>query len=303
MTNLISNPYFSSANKPDTDPVFKHWNDSGISTVSVNTSNPYSSPNAAQINPGGYISQFVTLKPGNYTLTFYAAYIGTTTPTLNMSIIPYSFIRIDSMTITPHTTYQKYTTNFTYNSSDGNPVTIYFQNTGGSSSGDVLLDNVVLVPSIVICYSGNSLVHARNTITGEIGDIPVNQIYSDIHEVFSTKRNTFVPIKLNIISGPTRNLRCIKKNALGENKPNEDFYVTPGHVIMIEGEFKKVRDIPQAEKYRPKDPELVYSLCIDKSETILVNNLSVLAWGYNKWLKNAEDKQISWKDNIKPTMS
>ena len=166
-----------------------------------------------------------------------------------------------------------------------------------------MLDNVVLVPSIVICYSGNSLVHARNTITGEIGDIPVNQIYSDIHEVFSTKRNTFVPIKLNIISGPTRNFRCIKKNALGENKPNEDFYVTPGHVIMVEGEFKKVRDIPQAEKYRPKDPELVYSLCIDKSETILVNNLSVLAWGYNKWLKNAEDKQISWKDNKKPTMS
>jgi len=80
--------------------------------------------------------------------------------------------------------------------------------------------------------------------------------------------------------------------------PNNDFYVTTGHHIVIDGVSTKVRNIPEAKQVVPPKNEVVYSICVDQNQPILVNNLPVIAWGYDKWIKYVEKNNISWKNNV-----
>ena len=150
--------------------------------------------------------------------------------------------------------------------------------------------------SVPICFSGKSIVLTRNILTNEVEELMVKYITSDKHEVFSIRENQFVPIKLNIVTGPTTRYMKIKKNALGVNQPNVNFYVTSGHKIVINGVEIKAKNIPQAKRIRVK-PEYVYSICIEKRGPIVVNGLQVIAWGYDDWLKYADKTKISWHDN------
>ena len=38
-------------------------------------------------------------------------------------------------------------------------------------------------------------------------------------------------------------------------------------------------------------------MCVDDHEPILVNNLPVIAWGYQEWTDSALNKRIHWYDN------
>ena len=88
----------------------------------------------------------------------------------------------------------------------------------------------------------------------------------------------------------------IAKDSFGENKPSDDFYVTSGHKIIIDGKEIKAGKIPQARRIKV-DPENVYSIVTETRLPILVNNLVVIAYGHEEWLEYSRKKGLSWYDN------
>ena len=177
--------------------------------------------------------------------------------------------------------------------------TIQFFNTTGFPNipgVSIFLDDVSVTAIPIICYSGESIVKCRNKVTDEIVDAKVKDIVSTIHEVYSTKNKKFVPVKYNILSGVTNRFMLIKKDSLGENQPSEDFYVTSGHILVINGKEIKARRVPGAKRIKVKS-EKVYSICVENRQPILVNGLDVMAWGKSKWLDYAAEKDLVWIDN------
>ena len=153
----------------------------------------------------------------------------------------------------------------------------------------------------VICYSGKSKILTKNILTGEINEINAENVIAETHEVYNITNECFVPVRLNIVTGLINRFMLIKKDAIGLNQPNEDFYVTSGHKLVIDGKEIKARDIQQAKRIKAKSQK-VYSICIDKRCPIMVNGLSVMAWGYNEWMEYSRKRGISWSNNkkIKP---
>lgn len=145
---------------------------------------------------------------------------------------------------------------------------------------DIILDDVTLV-ALAICYSGNSIIKTKNKTTNLIENIKASEISKNIHEVYSINDQKFVPVVHNIVTGPVEKYVLIEKNMLGGNKPTEDFYVTGGHVIVINGVEVKARDIPNTKKIKVK-PENVYSICLSERKPIIVNGLAVMAWKKKK---------------------
>lgn len=164
-------------------------------------------------------------------------------------------------------------------------------------NGAVTLDDNRVTPcNAVICFSGKSKIHAKNIITNEIYDVNASEIFPNLHKVYSIRSKQFIPIKFNIVTGPTTRYMLIKKDALGENLPSEDFYVTSGHKIFINDKVFKAGKIPQAHRVKV-NPENVYSIVTDHCEPILINNLAVMAHGHDNWIEYSKNKGIIWHDN------
>lgn len=147
-----------------------------------------------------------------------------------------------------------------------------------------------------ICYSGDSLILAQNIKTGDIGEIPVCNICADTHRVFDMKRNKFVAVKYNIVTGPVTRFMKIAKDALAVNEPTNDFFVTGGHKLLIGDRIIKARDVPQARRVKVKS-QMVYSICTPGKTILLVNGLRVLGWGSAEWIEYSKKNNINWMDN------
>lgn len=148
----------------------------------------------------------------------------------------------------------------------------------------------------IICYSGKSKILTKNILTKKISTTNAEDVIAGVHEVLNVNNNSFVPVKINIVTGVVNNFMLIKKNAIGINQPIDDFYVTPGHEIMINNKIIKAKYIPQARRVYV-EPQKVYSICTDQRCPIKVNGLNVMTWGYNKWIVNTKKKGINWIDN------
>lgn len=150
----------------------------------------------------------------------------------------------------------------------------------------------------IICYSGESMILVKDILTGEISEIEAKNVRSNFHLVLDTQNNRFIPIKLNIITGPTDRFMLIKKDSLGLNKPTSDFYVTGGHRIVIDNQEIKARDVSCAIRVRVNSQN-VYSICTEYRCPIRVNGIDVISWGYNDWINYANQNGINWIDNGK----
>ena len=148
----------------------------------------------------------------------------------------------------------------------------------------------------VICYAATSKILTKNTLTDEINEINAEDIVTGTHEVYDITNECFIPVKLNIVTGLVNRFMQIKKDALGLNQPNEDFYVTSGHKIIIDGKEIKARHIPQAKRIKVK-PQKVYSVCTDQRCPIMVNGLGVMTWGLNEWTEYFTKRGINWVNN------
>jgi len=156
--------------------------------------------------------------------------------------------------------------------------------------------NIGSIEAALVCYSGESFVLTKNILTGETSEIKAKNVYAGVHEVFDTANQIFIPVKLNIIAGPTIRYIKIEKNMLGKNEPSEDFYVTSGHKIVINGIETKAKYIPNVKRIKV-EPENVYSICVDKRTSIKINGLNVIAWGYDEWTNYSTKKGLSWSNN------
>jgi len=170
---------------------------------------------------------------------------------------------------------------------------LFFLNSLNSNS--LFLDDINIT-LVIVCYSGNSLVYTKDTKTGIIDNTKASEVYAGIHQVYDINSKEFVPVKCNITTGLTKRYMKLEKGCLGENQPSEDFYVTSGHKIIINGVETKAGRIPEAKRAKVK-PETVYSICTEKRIPILINNLYVIAESYDTWKNYATKKGIVWKDN------
>ena len=80
----------------------------------------------------------------------------------------------------------------------------------------------------VICFSGNSIILAKNKFTEKIEYIKASDLYSDTHQVYSENNNIFVDVKYNIIVGPTKRFIRIKKDSLGKVNHAKTLTLPPG---------------------------------------------------------------------------
>ena len=85
---------------------------------------------------------------------------------------------------------------------------------------------------------------------------------------------------------------------LGDNVPNENFYITSGHKVIINGQKMKARKVPGAIRIKVK-PTMVYSICVDHESVIQINGMDVVAWGEQQWLDYSRNHNINWIDNKK----
>lgn len=296
MSNLIQNPGFEILVGPND---FADWLEVG--TVVDNTTNPYTGTHAAQLGTLvplslGTLSQtFSGLVVGKlYTLSFYSAAL-TVLGILDVSILSLLNVVMLSTTISVNVLsglngYTQYTFQFT---AWDTTAVLTFANVGATV---ILLDDVSVALDVV-CYSGKTLVYARDNITGVVDYIKASEILSDRHSVLSTKTQEFIPVIYNIVSGPSKRMRVIKKDALGPNMPIHDLVITSGHTLIHDNKLIKVRDLPQSRRYKLKNPINLYSICVNENQPILVAGLEVTAWGHQEWLDRLATSNVTWHDN------
>lgn len=147
-----------------------------------------------------------------------------------------------------------------------------------------------------ICYSGKSRVLTRNVITNDVKVIRAENVVSGIHEVFDMDNQCFVPVKFNIIARTVNRFILIQANSIAPNQPTTDFYVTPGHTIVINGKKYKAKEVPGAKRVKVR-PQKVYSICTPNQCAININGIGVLSWGYEEWLEYSKNNGITWIDN------
>lgn len=149
---------------------------------------------------------------------------------------------------------------------------------------------------IIVCFSAKSKVLVKNIQTGSIEEIEAQHVYHDLHQVFDTQNNIFIPIIYNIVTGNVKQFRKIPKNFFGPSKPNKNFYVTGGHSLKINENIVKVRDINGIKRINV-EPQKVYSICTDKACSININGLDVMTWGFKEWTHRSKNYGIAWTNN------
>ena len=153
------------------------------------------------------------------------------------------------------------------------------------------IDGFDILAASPICFHELSKLLCRNIVTNIIGEVFAKHITPNVHEVYSINKREFIPIVHNIVSFGCTKLVLLKKNSLGDNKPNEDFYITENHPILIGNTEFNAKDIKEGELITVP-MQKVHTICTIDREPILVNNLAVLSLAsdhfYNVVLKETK---------------
>lgn len=150
-----------------------------------------------------------------------------------------------------------------------------------------------------ICYSGKSKILTRNILTNVVSELNAEDVISDLHEVYDVINQEFIPVKFNIVTRKTTRFMLIKTNLIGPDQPFDDFYVTSGHKLLINGEKIKARHVKGAIRVKVNPPETLYSICTLKATVILINGLSVATWGYDNWIRYSKSNVLVGITTIK----
>lgn len=272
---------------------FPPWTNSMFATIgigsAIHTGN-FGAVLSGDLGGPTSISQTLNTQPaGVYNLTFWLRQSIAVEPLSTLTIL-WGVQIVDIISNIP-TVYTMYSYNVV---AINNNTTLTFNSVRASNFNAI--DDISVVLTGFVCFSGKSKIYSKNIITNEITNVNASEIFSNIHQVYSINDQKFIPIKYNIVNGPTIRYMLIKRDALGENQPSEDLYITSGHKIMINGKEIKAGKIPQAKRVKV-NPENVYSIVTEKRLPILINNLHVMTYGYDEWLEYSGKKNIAWYDN------
>jgi hypothetical protein len=149
------------------------------------------------------------------------------------------------------------------------------------------------------CFDGESLILTKDILTGVIENIPVKKIVSDNYQVFSPTKEKFVPLIMNIKTGPVNKFKIIPKNLIDIDVPFKDILITGRHKVVINGQEIKVADIKGTKNLILEKSQPVYTLCTQDREPILTNGMNVMSWNLEGWNNYCSTYGIEWENILK----
>lgn len=165
---------------------------------------------------------------------------------------------------------------------------------GGDKDFNDLIINIEYTPSFAIinrnlnslpeyCFSSDSLVYCKNIVTNEISYKKIKDIDIYTYLVYSVTKNEFISFLANPYLGKQIYTMCIiRKNSLGANVPNEDFYIKKNHPIYINNKEIFPTEIPNIECQ--KIDCSINTICTKERDYILINGLPVTTWNYEHFI-------------------
>lgn len=151
-------------------------------------------------------------------------------------------------------------------------------------------------PFIIPCYLGSSLIYVKDIQSGATEYKPATDVYSTKHLVYDMVSEGFIPIVYNAVIEGASVIYKVPVDLLGEDQPFEDFFITSGHPICIDGKEVKARNIPGAIRTKIKRTR-VYTIVAQYKTPIKINGLGVYAWSEQEWLDRVRNVGIVWIDN------
>lgn len=179
-----------------------------------------------------------------------------------------------------------------------NPVYDFIVRNGSPNDDSltILIDDINVFRTSVICFAGDSRIYVRDD-QGHESYARIDAITSQHHQVYQPNTATFEPIIYNAITGPTNRFAMIRENLLGPGIPFQDLYLTTGHRVMYNGVSTKARDIPGVV-IKKHTNQNVYTIVTQDKSTIMVNGLEAVAYGLEEWHDYVDDKKIAWSNNV-----
>lgn len=143
----------------------------------------------------------------------------------------------------------------------------------------------------VICVSGDSLVKTNE------GLIKIADMKSSNDLKLFNNENEQVNLLYVIKCMPSNDYIKIDKNAIGEDMPSEDLLIRPGHPIMVDNKEVMPETLINGlniMKQKLEKPENTYSICSDKRQFVMINNLPVCTWEEKEWEEQSKEQNIIW---------
>jgi hypothetical protein len=140
-------------------------------------------------------------------------------------------------------------------------------------------------------------VHPDTRVRVPTGSKKIKDIKSG--DIVINHKNKPVIVKSNILSIPCKSFIKINKGSLSKGVPTRDLIIRPGHPILVEGKeidpkilAKKNNGITEIEL----EPTDVWTLCTEKRDYVMMNDLPVCTWDYQNWKRFAKKNSILyWK--------
>lgn len=108
---------------------------------------------------------------------------------------------------------------------------------------------------------------------------------ADLNEddlVWSVRSDSYAIVKKITTSQDCRRYYRIPRGSISEGVPSEDFFITPGHEIMIDDTWIKARDCPSAI-YQISPALRMYNILTKEEEILLINGVKTKADSFEKF--------------------
>lgn len=148
--------------------------------------------------------------------------------------------------------------------------------TGSATLGDTTSWGAILLalrPAAPICVIGETQVLTPN------GYVQIKDLKSGDFAIDSNGNP--VQILYNIKGGSSHHFIKIEKNAIGNQQPNQDLYITAQHPLLIDGEERSCENLIDNKlitKLKLDHPKQLYSLCTKERLYVVMNGVNVCSW-------------------------
>lgn len=161
---------------------------------------------------------------------------------------------------------------------------INYLGAGTTSNGSVISLDTTDSPAITISSSttinsaSSACLHPNTIIKTKRGNIPIKEIHSG--DFVIDQFGNPIEVLYNIKLAPMNNWVKISKNALGNNIPENDLYITHQHPIIVNNKYiypvNLINNDTIYEIILP--PENMYSICTDNQYFALAEGMNVSTW-------------------------
>ncbi len=139
----------------------------------------------------------------------------------------------------------------------------------------------------IACIHLDMMVYTKN------GEKKISEIVAG--DYVQTLDGSYIAVIYNIVNDHTDSFYRIGKNLLGENTPDCDFYIRPGHPILLNGKEVLPEELDGAESVKISKQANVYSLCTENRTVFrTAGNLYVYTWNKAEWEDTSKKLFLKW---------